>query len=70
MAAPAALKNQLADFIDAAWDAAVAGTLLDHAWEHDAVEMLLGGRRVVLQIHLQHRGANPHIVITIKRLPA
>jgi hypothetical protein len=70
MAAPTALKVKLAEFIDAAWDAHVAGTLGDHDWNHDAVEMSFGGRRVILQISLTHRGVNPYIVITIKRLPA
>jgi hypothetical protein len=67
MAAPTAVKTRAAALLDLLWDAAVAGTMYDIAWEHEAREFNISGRRVILNISLGGNPGYPIFYLIVKR---
>lgn len=69
MAAPTTVRTQAGNLLNLLWDAFDAGTAFDRDWEHDAVEVSVSGRRVLLHPRAE-RYADGRIVITliVKRL--
>ena len=69
MAAPTALRTQLAALLDAAWDLFTAGQFFNRAWGHETVTLTVGGRTVTISVSGEGDDGYTRFIFIVKRVP-